>query len=150
NKVFLIGLLCTAPVLLGTLAYVFHWDTGAPGNYGELIPPRALSGAPFAELRGKRVLVAIDAAGCDAWCERKLYYLRQLRSAPGKDMDRGERLWLLTDERKPRAELLQAFEGTKVGQADPAILRSLPGDPAEHIYVVDPLGNLMMRYPRDP
>jgi hypothetical protein len=152
NRVlWLIGLVCAAPVVLGTLAYVLRWDTGSAGNYGELLPPRELSGAPVTGLRGKWLLVMVDAAACDAWCEKKLYYLRQLRRAQGKDMDRVERLWLVTDGAKPRAELAQAFEGTRVvALTDAALLRAFGDNPADHLYLVDPLGNLMMRYPRDP
>jgi hypothetical protein len=150
NKVFLIGLVCLAPLVLGTAAYLFRWDTGAAGNYGELIEPRLLAQEPFAALRGKWVMVTIDAAACDAWCEKKLYYLRQLRRAQGKDMERIERLWLVTDAGQPRAALLQAFEGTRLHAADAALVRSFAGNPVDHIYLVDPLGNLMMRYPREP
>lgn len=147
----LIGLVCAAPLVLGTAAYVFRWDTGAPGNYGELLEPRPLAAEPFPRLRGKWVLVSIDASACDAWCERKLYYLRQLRRAQGKDMDRVERLWLVTDAGRPRAGLLQAFEGTQVVHpADRDAIASFADNPVDHVYLVDPLGNLMMRYPRDP
>jgi hypothetical protein len=149
NKVFLIGLVCTAPLVLGTLAYLLRWDTGSAGNYGELIEPRTLTAEPFRALRGKWVIVTLDAAACDAWCEKKLYYLRQLRRATGKDMERVERLWLITDAARPRAELAQAFEGTRLQVADAALVRSFGGEPADHLYLVDPLGNLMMRYPRD-
>jgi hypothetical protein len=145
NKVLLIGLVCAAPLVFGTLAYVYKWDVGSAANYGELIPPRPLSGPPFDRLRGKWLLVAVDSAACDAWCERKLYFMRQLRRAQGKDMDRVERLWLLTDDGNPRAELLQAIEGTVIERAPK--MDAFPGKPADHLYVV---GNLMMRYPRDP
>lgn len=148
NKVLLIGLVCAAPLVFGTLAYVYKWDVGSTGNYGELLAPQSLSGPPFDRLRGKWLLVAVDSAACDAWCERKLYYLRQLRRALGKDMDRVERLWLLTDDAKPRAELLQAIEGTLIERAPK--MDAFREKPADHLYVVDPLGNLMMRYPRDP
>ncbi|MEA3195271.1 MAG: hypothetical protein QOD26_3604 [Betaproteobacteria bacterium] len=148
NKILLIGLVCAAPLVLGTLAYVFKWDVGAPANYGELIPPKPLAGAPFERLRGKWLLVAVDASACDAWCEKKLYYLRQLQRAQGKDMHRVERLWLVTDGGKPRTELLPAIEGTLIEPAPG--LDAFPGKPVDHLYVVDPLGNLMMRYPRDP
>jgi hypothetical protein len=39
-----------------------------------------------------------------------------------------------------------------VRAADPALLARFaePGAPPERIYLVDPLGNLMMRFPRDP
>lgn len=149
HKVLLIGLISAAPLVLGTLAYYFKWDVGAPGNYGELLPPRELSVAPFTpQLRGKWVLVTFDTAACDAWCGKKLYYLRQLQRALGKDMDRLERLWLVTDGGKPRADLLQEFEGTRIEPA-PRV-DDFPGKPVDHIYLVDPFGNLMMRYPRDP
>jgi hypothetical protein len=62
-------------------------------------------------------------------------------------MDRVERLWVLTDSGKPRPELLAAIEGTRLA-ALPA--KDFPGDPASHIYLVDPLGNLMMRFPHEP
>jgi len=132
---------------MGTLAYYFKWDVGSSSNYGELLPPRPLAGPPFEKLRGKWLLVMVDAARCDARCERKLYYLRQLRRAQGKDMDRVERLWLVSDDAKPRAELLQAIEGTRVERAPE--LDAFAGAPADHLYLVDPFGNLMLRWPRD-
>jgi hypothetical protein len=92
-------------------------------------------------------LVTFDAGACDAYCERKLYVMRQVRRAQGKDMDRIERLWVLTDAGKPRADVLAASEGTRVSSNGNY---GFPGNPADHIYLVDPLGNLMMRFPRDP
>jgi hypothetical protein len=147
NKVLLIGLVCAAPLVFGTLAYLYRWDVGSAANYGELLPPRPLSGPPYDRLRGKWLLVVVDGAACDAWCEKKLYYVRQLRRALGKDRDRVERLWLLSDDARPRAELLPAIEGTLIERAP--TLDVFPGKPADHVYVVDPVGNLMMRYPRD-
>ena len=150
NQLLLVGAICLAPIILGTLAYVFHWAPGRAGNYGELIAPRTLSGPPFDALRGKWLLVGFDAAACDAYCERKLYVMRQVRRAQGKDMERIERLWLLTDAAALRPELLAAIEGTRIVRSNADFTRSFPGNPLDHIYVVDPLGNLMMRFPRDP
>ena len=146
-KLFAVFVACAAPFALGWGAWYFGWGTGHPGNYGELVAPRTLAGAPFDELRGKWVLVAFDAAACDAYCERKLYFMRQVRTAQGKDQARIERLWIVTDAAAPRPELLRAIEGTRLSTARPG---GFPGDPPEHIYLVDPLGNLMMRFPRDP
>ena len=144
KKLALIALVCAAPIVLGTAAYLLGWSPGKPGNYGELVPPRAVAAAPFAALRGKWVLVSADAAACDAYCEKKLYFMRQVRRAQGKDMERIERLWLVSGAAAPRTELLAAIEGTRVvALEDPAFTR-------EHIYLVDPLGNLMLRFPRDP
>ena len=139
---------CAAPFVLGWLAYEHRWISGETANYGELIAPRPLAGA-LAPLRGKWVFLTVDAAGCAAACERKLYVVRQVRRGQGKDAERIERLWLLTDGGKPRAELLAAIEGSHLAAADAELLKSLPGNAPEYIYLVDPLGNLMMRYPSD-
>jgi cytochrome oxidase Cu insertion factor (SCO1/SenC/PrrC family) len=150
-KLVLIGLACAAPFILGTAAYLFGWAPGQAANYGELIAPRALSGPPFDALRGKWVLVSFDAAACDAYCEKKLYFARQVRTAQHRNMGRVERLWLLTDAGKPRAEILAAIEGTRIAALkDSPAAKDFPGNPSDHIYVVDPNGNLMMRFPRDP
>jgi hypothetical protein len=150
NQLLLVGAVCVAPIILGTLAYVFHWAPGHAGNYGELIAPRTLSGPPFDALRGKWLLVSFDAAACDAYCERKLYIMRQVRRAQGKDMERIKRLWLLTDAGALRPELLAAIEGTRSMRFNSAFVKNFPGNLPDYIYVVDPLGNLMMRFPRDP
>jgi cytochrome oxidase Cu insertion factor (SCO1/SenC/PrrC family) len=146
-KLLLLAAVCAAPVVLGTLVYVSGWTVGKPGNYGELLPPRLVAGAPLEALRGKWVLVTFDAAACDAYCEKKLYFMRQARRAQGKDMERVERLWVLTDGGKPRPEVLSGMEGTRLTDSR---VEGFPGDTRDHIYIVDPLGNLMMRFPRDP
>lgn len=126
------------------MAYLFGWAAGTTSNYGELIPPRTLAGLPLEPLRGKWLLVAADAAACNAYCEKKLYFMRQVRRAQGKDMERVERLWLVADGGALRPELLAAIEGTRVVRFKDAIFST------DNIYVVDPLGNLMLRFPRDP
>jgi hypothetical protein len=150
NKIFLIGALCAAPLVLGTAAYYFGWGTGRHANYGELIAPRPVLAPPFDKLRGKWVLVAFDAAACQADCEKKLYFMRQVRKAQGKDAERVERLLLVTDAATPRAEVLFALENTWTARASEALIAAFPGPVTDHIYLVDPLGNLMLRFPRDP
>jgi len=146
-KLLLVFLACAAPFVLGWAAWYFGWGVGASGNYGELIAPRPLSRPPFPDLRGKWVMVSFDAAACDAYCEKKLYFMRQVRTAQGKEQARVERLWIITDAGTPRAALLAAIDGTRISRAAPG---AFPGNPADHIYLVDPLGNLMLRFPRDP
>jgi hypothetical protein len=149
-KLVLLGLLFLLPVAAGWLVWWLDLAPGVAGNYGTLLSPRPLALAPLAPLKGKWVLVQLDGGACDAGCEGKLYFMRQVRRAQGREMQRIERLWLVTDAAQPRAELLAAIEGTRIARA------GAPGDfPAEksateHIYLVDPLGNLMMRFPRDP
>ena len=147
-KLALIVAACAAPFVLGTAAYYFGWSPGGQANYGELIAPRPLAGPPFDALRGKWVLVSFDAAACDAYCEKKLYILRQVRTAQHKNMGRVERLWLLTDARKPRAALIAAIEGTRIAATtDSPAAKEFPGNITDHIYLVDPNGNVMMRWP---
>jgi cytochrome oxidase Cu insertion factor (SCO1/SenC/PrrC family) len=162
-KLLLMAAFFAAPVLLAWLAYRFEWATGTTGNYGALLRPAALpdaaltalDGRPFslARLRGKWVLVQFDRSRCDAYCERKLYFMRQVRKALGRDAERVERLWVLTDQGVPSARLLAAAEGTRVARAaNGRLLAAFPaaGAAADHIYLVDPMGNLMMRFPREP
>jgi hypothetical protein len=73
--------------------------------------------------------------------------MRQLRTAQGKDQSRIERVWVLTDAGTPRPELVAAYEGTRIA---PANADRFPGNPVDHLYLIDPRGNLMMRFPRDP
>ena len=143
----MVAAVCAAPVVLGTLAYWSGWSVGTPGNYGELLPPRVVAGPPLEAVRGKWVLVSFDPAACDAYCERKLYFMRQVRRAQGKEMERIERLWVVIDGGTPRPELLAAAENMKSTNVR---IEGFPGRTQDHIYVVDPLGNLMMRFPRDP
>jgi hypothetical protein len=154
--------LCAAPVIAAWLAY-FVWPPASRSNYGELIEPRPLpvpdlvraDGSAFrlSGLRGKWLLVQLDDARCDEACRRKLLYMRQLRLTQGKDMDRVERVWLVTDDAPIEPALLREFEGTNVVRVGATgLAREFPAaqDPADYIYVVDPLGNLMLRYGRDP
>lgn len=162
-KLLLIGLFFALPFVLAWAAYWFHWVPGSTGNYGKLLPPRQvpggglvrLDGEPFslASLRGKWVMLQFDTAACDAYCERKLYFMRQLRVAQGKDMDRMERVWVVIDGGAPRPELLAAIEGTDVVRASNGSLAAAfaqRGSVTDHIYLIDPLGNLMMQFPRNP
>ena len=160
-SLWLMALLCIAPVAASY--YVFYF--AAPGrhvNYGELTETRPLpatrlqlaDGSDFTieRLHGKWLLLMADAGACNADCRSKLFALRQLRLTQGKDMTRIERVWLITDDTVPSAETVAPFEGTwLVRAAGSELLKALPAQrtPADHIYVVDPLGNLVLRYARD-
>jgi hypothetical protein len=151
-KLALLALFFAAPFALAWLAWRLDWATGATSNYGELIqPPRPLAGAPLEALRGKWVLVSFDDGACDAYCEKKLYFMRQVRRAQGRNQDRVARLWVVTDGAPARPGLLEAIEGTQLAR-DAGLAARFPAAASvrDHLYVVDPLGNLMMRFPRDP
>jgi cytochrome oxidase Cu insertion factor (SCO1/SenC/PrrC family) len=160
-SLWLILALTAAPVAVSYLLYYF-WAPARTVNYGELIEPRQLpdvplalaDGSPFrlSQLKGKWVLVSVDSGRCDAVCDRTLLYMRQLRLTQGKEMERVERAWLIPDDFAPRAEAAAAYEGTWQVRASEALVKLFPAHdgPSGHIYVIDPLGNLMMRFPRDP
>jgi hypothetical protein len=145
-KVAAILVVCAAPLVFGWLVTKERWVSGRTSNYGELLPPRPLAG-PLAPLHGKWVLVTLDPASCGAHCERKLYIVRQVRRAQGRNAERVERLWLLADGGTPRAQLVAALEGSRIAPADAALAAAFAGD---YIYLVDPRGNLMMRFPAEP
>ncbi len=149
-KLVLLAAFFVMPVAASWLVWRFDLAPGATGNYGLLLPPRPLSAPAVAAHRGKWVLVQFDGGACDARCERKLYIMRQIRRAQGKDMQRVERLWLVTDSVQPGAALRGAIEGTVIAPAGPGADFPAEGSVTDHIYLVDPLGNLMMRFPRDP
>ena len=158
---WLIVALAVAPVAASYLLY-YLWPPARTVNYGELIEPQPLpdvplvlaDGSPFrlSQLRGKWVLVSLDSGQCDALCDRKLLYMRQLRLTQGKERERVERVWLILDGIAPGAGLIEPYAGTWIVRADTALARLFPasGRPFDHVYVVDPRGNVMMRFPRDP
>ncbi|HUN67983.1 MAG TPA: cytochrome C oxidase subunit I [Burkholderiales bacterium] len=150
-KFALLGAFFLLPVAASWIAWRFELVPGVTGNYGTLIAPRPVA-LPSESLKGKWVLVQIDGGACDAGCERKHYFMRQVRRAQGKEMQRVARLWLVTDAVPPRPELLAAIEGTVVAMRSGTLAASFPAERSatEHVYLVDPLGNLMMRFPPDP
>lgn len=155
REFWLILAVCVAPVL-GSYALFYGWRPSSFSNYGELLPPAALGGtaaaAPLAPLKGRWVLVMVDGADCKAPCQSKLWQMRQVRLMQGKEMERVERVWLVDDGGTPGGALMREFEGTVVVERPaPELLArfTAPASARDHLYVIDPLGNLMMRFPRD-
>ena len=158
----LILAICAVPTVAAWVAY-FVWQPQSRTNYGELIPPRVLSdpelrrldGKAFrlSQLRGKWVLLQIDSAACGESCRKKLLYMRQARLAQGREAERIERVWLLDDSAVPDPEVLRDHPGLNVVRAGRrAFLAEFPASesPEKYIYLVDPLGMLMLRFPGDP
>ena len=165
----LLVLVCLTPAVGPYLLWHF-WQPARHSNYGELVEPRAAPAldlvplipagiqAPTtlpATLRGRWFLLSVDGGACDDHCERKLYHTRQLRTMQGKEMERVERVWVIDDGAAAASRLAEPYAGTLLvtGEAATALARTLPvpsgGQVRDHLYLVDPLGNVMMRYPRD-
>lgn len=132
-------------------------------NYGELLEVKPLSGSALnqmnstifrmRDLRGKWILLTVDSGECDEACRKKLYYMRQVRTIQNAEKERVERVWLIDDDVKPAPEIVEEFKGTwLLGAKDSELLKQLPaeGSRRDYIYVVDPIANLMMRFPKDP
>ncbi len=160
-KAFFILLVCAAPTIAAYLAY-YVWPPSGRVNYGELIEPRPApqtrlagsDGKPFTlgELRGKWLMVTFDEAACADACAKKLFDMRQSRLAQGREMDRIERVWVLLDDGTPSAELARLTEGVHVARGKGTdVMAGFPAPESvrDHVYLVDPLGNVMLRFPRD-
>lgn len=161
-KMLMVLLVCAAPVMASYFTYYVVRPEGRR-NYGELItPPVDMPElqtqdergdiVPLKSLKGQWLLVAVGGGACDAACQENLYFQRQLRESLGKDKDRLDRVWFITDDAPVNKSLLPALSQSQVlrlkaealqGWLKPAADHAL----ADHLYVVDPMGNWMMRFP---
>lgn len=161
STLWLVLAVCLAPFVASFVAYYFYQPQGRV-NYGSLVETQKLPVEPLAQaagggfmlrqLEGKWIFLVADDAACDAYCEKKLWQIRQVRKTQGKYPERIERLWLLTGDGEPDERLRREYDGTwMVRAAGSALLGALPheGSVKDHIYLIDPLGNLVLRYPRD-
>lgn len=173
---YAIVLMTLAPVVAAVLAY-FVPELGlrpeGHNNYGRILEPQrplptaqalplaTLDGAPFdpRTLRGKWVLVSADTAQCPESCVRKLFVLRNSHASQGKNVERLSRVWFVTDDGPVSQEVKDAYVGTQMLRVDPQHLAGFltadrSGNEAiealrNHMWVIDPLGNLMMEFPPD-
>jgi hypothetical protein len=162
RQLVLLALVTVAPIVASYFAY-YIWRPESFRNYGELIAATSLNGVPAAQpqvsppfdsepLKGHWVILMVDSGTCSGKCKDKLWLMRQLRLTQGKDMDRVTRAWLVDDAAAPAPELMKEYEGTLVVQArgSPLIAKLPAGEgQRDHLFLVDPLGNLMMRFPKD-
>ena len=163
----LIALICAAPVIASYLTYYVIKPKGGTTSYGTLVEPQrpipdslTVIGEdgkpmPLTSLRGRWLLVSVDASACDKACVTKLYFMRQIRATQGGERERVVTVWLRTDGSAVPDVVKHAYDDTDMLIADPsAVAAWLPVDSGtkltDHIFVVDPNGNLMMRFPKDP
>ncbi len=167
-KMLAVLAVCAAPVLVSYYMYYFARPDGGATAYSTLIQPTqpmpALNGRlpdgqpqPLRGLAGQWLLVVVDSGACARACEKRLFMQRQLREMTGKERERIDKLWLVVDDAPISPQLQAALNAT------PAMnIVRLPRDqvaawlqPAEgraledHLYIVDPQGEWMMRAPAD-
>jgi len=155
------------PLLLVAAMYQFDWRPGG-ASHGQLVtPPRVLQltdqtnlqGKPFRVVQWKEKwsLVYIAGPDCAAVCQEQLHTLRQVHVSLGKEIERLQRVLLVPAD--PQGAALVAIQQQYpdlfvLAGANVTSLASqfdLPGQPAlsaGRVYLVDPLGNLMMSYPQ--
>ena len=161
-RMLFVMLVCAAPVVASYFTYYVIRPEGRR-NFGALIEPqRTLPAVEGRDLQGKAVtltslkgqwlFISVAGGACDAACQQHLYMQRQLREGLGKSKDRLDWVWLINDTTPVPPEIEPALKDATVLRVPAAELsqwlvpesgRSLP----EHLYLVDPLGNWMMRFP---
>lgn len=159
-KLFLLFLFAASPVIASYFTYYVIRPEGRR-NYGELVDPRGLPEWTAVDMQGREspmtsllhqwLLVSVADGACEEQCQRHLYLQRQLREGLGKDKDKLDWVWLRTGGEVP--------EALKAGVATATVLLVNPDQLAtwlepepgrrlsDHLYVVDPMGNWMMRFP---
>lgn len=158
----LVLLACAAPVIASYITY--YWvRPETRRNFGELIQPtraipvmeaERLDGTKITltELKGQWLLVSVAGAACNAACQQHLYLQRQILVGLGKDRPRTEWVWFVNDKAQIPNTLLPALEEATVLRIDPQALAQWLQAEAnknleDHLYMVDPMGEWMMRFP---
>ena len=159
---FLVLLVCAAPVIASYFTYYVIRPEGRR-NFGELVAKQpmlpavqaqTLDGKPVSlqSLQGQWLLLSVAPAACDAVCQNNLYLQRQLRESLGREKERLDWVWLVTDDAQPPEAMRPALEQATVLRVPQAVVAQWLAPAAgrqlgEHLYVVDPLGHWMLRFP---
>jgi cytochrome oxidase Cu insertion factor (SCO1/SenC/PrrC family) len=150
------------PLLIAIALYVMrdYLPTTKAVSHGELIHPAQpiktlsiqLATNKTIDLQGflgKWTYIVYSPNGCDLQCEASLFKLRQTKKATGRESNRIQSA-LLTNINKVNTEILQRNQHTHVGRLVNFEIDDEPGlqKKLEHgvIYLIDPIGNLMMKY----
>ncbi len=176
TPLYLLIAISLAPVLFALAAYYLPSLGLRPDEsnaYGQLIEPQRstpddsalalhnLQGEAFdlQSLRGRWVLLSADESACPESCVRKLFILRNSHASQGKNVERLARVWFVTDQGQPSAQVLEAYQGTHMLRADPRQLAAFLSPKAvdkvpeqavkNGMWIIDPNGNLMMLFPNN-
>lgn len=133
------------------LYYGSAWRPGSRTNHGELYVPARPLASEAAAFRGDWAVVYVGDARCDADCQQTLVFGRQVRLGLNQDMTRVRRVFLATDHCCDNPYFEHEHAGLVVVDAREAGGTPLldvfpPAERAHSLYVVDPLGNLVLRY----
>jgi len=152
------------PLAIAFALYYGAWRPAGSTNHGELLdPPRPLPSAPLTSVSGapfdaglssgKWSLVYVGDGACDPRCREALTLMRQTRLALNDDLSRVQRVFLAAGACCDSGYLDAEHAGLIVARTDSAageaMLKEFPDVRGGRIYIVDPLGNLMMSYAPD-
>ena len=139
------------PLALAFTAYYSGWRPAGNTNHGELLQPlRQLPAALAEPLAGKWSLAWVGDGACDTDCQTALVFARQTRLSLAADTSRVKWVLLATDRCCNRQYLDLAHKGIVTLDATTqrdALLAVLPAQDLPHsLFVIDPLGNIVLRY----
>lgn len=163
-QMFLLLLVCAAPVIASYITFYFIKPSGGKTNYGELVFP--VEPAPEVFLmpivQGKwTLLMARPAQNCEideANCLAQLFLMRQVRAAMGKEKSRLQVVWLVSDQAVVSENILKAYDpeiaGVKIIQMPTSGVEREQIDTwlnghqnPKALQLLDPNGARMMQYP---
>ncbi|HET9679133.1 MAG TPA: hypothetical protein VFP95_01075 [Gammaproteobacteria bacterium] len=157
-----VAVACFGPFFLAMIwFYGGFTDPQDTINNGTLIePPVKLEFAPVPlygtketfgveDLQGVWTLLIVNPGACDKPCRRLLYLTRQLELALGDDINRVQRVFL-APAMTPELEKLLTTQHPRLQVLRGDALRKKLPDNGRAVYMIDPLGNLMMIYPDSP
>ena len=166
-KLLTLILVFFGPLFLAMLIYFNpHWlSLPTSKSYGELVmPPQPLTdftavsrtgqALPHDLLNNKWTLLYWGNATCNLDCEASLFKMRQVRLSLSKNIERTQTLYLASE---PTADTLEPLlkrhpqlitAHLKPGKTNP-FRKQISIHPKGGIYIIDPFGNLMMRYTED-
>ncbi len=167
-RMLLVLAACAAPVIASYVTYFYVRPEGRT-NYAEFVAPsRAWPAAiPLKDAQGTAVepsiwrrqwtLVVFARGACDAACEKLIYTQRQLREMLGRERERLDKVVILIDDTELEPKLAVALAATpaaRVLKAPGAQLAAWLGTTTEdlpaRLYLVDPMGEWVMRTPTTP
>ncbi|UOF93670.1 MAG: hypothetical protein IR526_03345 [Bordetella sp.] len=167
-------LITIAPIFCAYILYKnpAYWPKKT-SNYGTIIKSRSsiyeyknldfktLNGDlfNFEIFKGKWLILSIDSASCKELCAEKLFISRNCHASQGKNVSRLIRVWLIVDDGTVPEDIIYSFKGTIMLRAQIEQLQKLIlwnselkdiSLLTESIWIIDPLGNLTLRSPKNP
>ena len=138
------------PIVLGTIVYFYVVDGGVDStvNYGELVQPIITTEQGDIELEGENTLqglwtLAYYAGTCDATCNTSIKNIKDIRILMNADMRRVQRVAMIADKTSPT----EIDAGLIIATITSGELKQrLSSYPEQSIFLIDPLGNIMLYY----